>query len=97
MLKDFFGKSKYVTVQRSEQSEKKDQDKKEDNRLWTKCPGCEEIIFNKKLAENLMVCPRCEQHLRLTAPDRLHITVDDDSFIPFAEDIDTENILNFPG
>lgn len=97
MLKGFFGKSKYVTVQRSEQGEKDKHSQEDDNRLWTKCPGCNEIIFNKKLVENLMVCPRCEHHLRLTAPDRLHITIDEGSFQPFAEQIMSENVLDFPG
>ena len=109
MLKDWFGKSKYVTVKKGTDQEqelkKADQEQKDedaekkdaDNRLWTKCKGCEEIIFNKKLVENLMVCPRCNYHFRITARDRLQISVDEGSFVEFADDIDTEDPLNFPG
>lgn len=96
MLKDWFGKSKYVTVKRND-SKKKEKREEKDNRLWTKCPECKEIIFNKKLVENLMVCPKCNYHLRLTARDRLHITIDEDSFNEFAVNIQTGDPLEFPG
>ena len=28
--------------------------------LWTKCPKCETMVFDKELDENLKVCPKCE-------------------------------------
>ncbi|MFW5980510.1 MAG: acetyl-CoA carboxylase, carboxyltransferase subunit beta [Halanaerobiaceae bacterium] len=106
MLKDWFGKSKYVTVKKDNESvdktedesrEIKEKEDKTDNRLWTKCKDCEEIIFNKKLVENLMVCPKCNYHFRLTARDRMQITVDEASFTEIADDITTEDPLQFPG
>lgn len=101
MFKDLFGKkNKYVTVKnRDRKSKKKDVRNKEeerDNRLWTKCKNCKEIIFNKKLAENLLVCPKCGHHLRLSARDRIKITVDDNSLEEFAANISSENPLDFP-
>ncbi|ACL69080.1 acetyl-CoA carboxylase, carboxyltransferase subunit beta [Halothermothrix orenii] len=96
MLKDLFGKSRYVTVKREEHTSSK---KKApgDDRLWTKCKKCKEIIFNKKLVENLMVCPKCGYHFRLTARDRLAITIDEGSFKEFGQDIKTVDPLEFPG
>ena len=44
--------------------------------LWVKCPGCQEIIYNKDLATNLQVCPRCAHHFRLGATDRLRSLFD---------------------
>ncbi|HUQ14352.1 MAG TPA: acetyl-CoA carboxylase, carboxyltransferase subunit beta [Novosphingobium sp.] len=38
--------------------------------LWTKCPGCEEMLFTKEYEENLSVCPRCEHHGRIGADAR---------------------------
>ena len=32
-------------------------------RLWVKCPGCSNIIYNKDLATNLSVCPKCAHPL----------------------------------
>jgi acetyl-CoA carboxylase carboxyl transferase subunit beta len=44
--------------------------------LWVKCPGCQEAIYNKDLAANLHVCPRCSHHFRLGAPERLRSLFD---------------------
>jgi acetyl-CoA carboxylase carboxyl transferase subunit beta len=44
--------------------------------LWVKCPGCNEIIYNKDLTASLSVCPRCAHHFRLTAAERLRTLFD---------------------
>ena len=41
-----------------------------------KCPGCQEAIYNKDLAANLRVCPRCSHHFRMGAPERLRSLFD---------------------
>jgi acetyl-CoA carboxylase carboxyl transferase subunit beta len=33
--------------------------------LWTKCPSCEEMLFNKQLDKILRVCPSCGHHFRV--------------------------------
>jgi len=47
------------------------------NDLWTKCEDCKELIYNKKLEENMHVCPKCNFHFNLSALDRIKITVDE--------------------
>jgi acyl-CoA carboxylase subunit beta len=43
--------------------------------LWTKCPSCEEMLFNKQLDKANRVCPVCGHHFRLAAPARIeHLT-----------------------
>lgn len=64
--------------------------------LWTKCPKCAEILFSKELEKNLMVCNKCNHHLKLRAADRLAMTVDEDSFVETDADLVTVNSLNFP-
>ena len=44
--------------------------------LWTKCPTCETMIFNKQLDKALRVCPTCGHHFRLSAAARLGQLVD---------------------
>ena len=44
--------------------------------LWVKCPGCGDVIYNKDLAANLHVCPKCSHHFRLNAIDRLRSLFD---------------------
>ena len=48
--------------------------------LWTKCPSCEEMLFNKQLARNLNVCTKCGHHFRMGARERIALLVDKDSF-----------------
>ena len=48
--------------------------------LWTKCPGCDEMIYNKQLGQNQRVCPKCGHHFRLRVDMRLSILLDPDSF-----------------
>jgi acetyl-CoA carboxylase carboxyl transferase subunit beta len=48
--------------------------------LWTKCPSCEEMLFNKQLDKAQRVCPSCGHHFRMAAVARLDLLVDDGSF-----------------
>jgi len=44
--------------------------------LWVKCPGCAQAIYNKDLATNFNVCPKCGHHFRLNASERLRMLFD---------------------
>src|SRR3954452_8288693 len=44
--------------------------------LWVKCPGCTQVIYNKDLAANLSVCPKCGHHFRINATERLRMLFD---------------------
>jgi acetyl-CoA carboxylase carboxyl transferase subunit beta len=46
--------------------------------LWVKCPGCSQAIYNKELATNANVCPKCGHHFRLNATERLRLLFDGD-------------------
>ena len=46
--------------------------------LWVKCPGCSQAIFNKDLAANMHVCPKCSHHFRVGALERLRLLLDDE-------------------
>ena len=48
--------------------------------LWTKCPSCEEMLFNKQLDKAMRVCPNCGHHFRLSAAMRLEQLLDPGSF-----------------
>jgi acetyl-CoA carboxylase carboxyl transferase subunit beta len=41
--------------------------------LWTKCPGCEQMLFQRELEAHLHVCRNCGHHLRIGAEQRLKI------------------------
>jgi acetyl-CoA carboxylase carboxyl transferase subunit beta len=62
--------------------------------LWVKCPGCAQIIYNKDLAANLSVCPKCAHHFRLTAAERLR-TLFDDEWTEYDRDLASTDPLHF--
>ncbi|HEY8551246.1 MAG TPA: hypothetical protein VIL35_14915, partial [Vicinamibacterales bacterium] len=45
---------------------------------WIKCPDCGQALFNKDLAANLHVCPKCGHHFRVGAVERLRMLFDGD-------------------
>jgi len=49
--------------------------------LWTQCPSCAEMLFNKQLARNLNVCTKCGHHFRMGARDRIELLADKGSFV----------------
>lgn len=50
----------------------------EDAALWTKCAKCGEVLYRRDLAANLWVCPKCANHFRMSAFDRISTLVDSD-------------------
>jgi acetyl-CoA carboxylase carboxyl transferase subunit beta len=44
--------------------------------LWVKCTGCSQILYNKDLAQNMSVCPKCGFHFRMGSLDRLKTLLD---------------------
>jgi acetyl-CoA carboxylase carboxyl transferase subunit beta len=49
-------------------------------KMWTRCPSCEEQLFNKQLEKAMSVCPSCGHHFRLSAPVRLGQLLDENTF-----------------
>jgi acetyl-CoA carboxylase carboxyl transferase subunit beta len=47
---------------------------------WVKCPSCQALVYGKRLARQLKVCPDCGHHFRLTARERLDQLCDPGSF-----------------
>lgn len=48
--------------------------------LWTKCPACEHMLFQKDLEKNLFVCHHCQYHLRLNLKQRLEMLFDEGKY-----------------
>ena len=44
--------------------------------LWVKCTGCAQVLYNKDLAQNLNVCPKCGYHFRMGSLERLRTLFD---------------------
>ncbi|OGN88380.1 MAG: hypothetical protein A2X23_05280 [Chloroflexi bacterium GWC2_73_18] len=63
--------------------------------LWTRCPGCEEMLYNKHLAKDLWVCARCGHHFRLRAEMRLELLLDPGSFAERDAGLESVDPLHF--
>jgi acetyl-CoA carboxylase carboxyl transferase subunit beta len=65
--------------------------------LWTKCPKCETMVFDKELDENLKVCPKCSHHLPIGARERIHSLVETCSFEEMDAEMTSVDVLQFKG
>ncbi len=65
--------------------------------LWTKCGECGEIIYNKTLEEDLKVCPKCDYHFTLSAPERVASLIDDGTFKEMDRELGSVDPLSFKG
>jgi acetyl-CoA carboxylase carboxyl transferase subunit beta len=63
--------------------------------LWVKCTQCGEILQSKILKDNLHCCPECATHFRMSAADRIAMLSDDGSFDEYAEDLVSNDPLEF--
>ena len=63
--------------------------------LWTKCESCSQLIYNKALDESLRVCPKCDFHLALTAPQRIQLLIDEGTFEEWDADLVPLDPLQF--
>ena len=62
--------------------------------LWVKCPDCSQVIYNKDLAANLSVCPKCAHHFRISAVERLRTLFDGD-WVEYDKDLVSTDPLEF--
>jgi len=65
--------------------------------LWTKCPKCSTMVFDKELDENLKVCPHCQHHFPIGARERIHSLVETCTFEEMDADMVSVDALNFTG
>ena len=65
--------------------------------LWTKCPGCGEVVTKAEFEQNLQVCPKCDHYLTLGAAERIKSLVDEGSFKERDADLLSVDSLKFRG
>src|SRR5215475_5977443 len=65
--------------------------------LWTKCPKCSTMVFDKELDENLKVCTHCQHHFRIGARERIHSLVETCTFEEMDAEMISVDVLHFTG
>ena len=63
--------------------------------LWVKCDNCRQILYNKELARNFKICPKCGFHFRLSAPERLRMLFDDEKYVEIETGLRSSDPLKF--
>lgn len=64
--------------------------------LWAKCPNCKHMLYTKDIGLE-KICPYCSYNFRISAWERIAITIDEKSFEEWDNDLFTEDPLSFPG
>ena len=65
--------------------------------LWTKCPKCTTMVFDKELDENLKVCSHCQHHFPIGARERIHSLVETCTFEEMDAEMTSVDVLSFTG
>jgi len=63
--------------------------------LWTKCPGCEAVLYSAELERSLNVCPKCGHHMRIGARERLDALLDAEGRYEIGQEIIPVDPLKF--
>ena len=62
---------------------------------WTQCDACRQMLYRREVERNLMICPKCNYHFRISAADRLNLVIDEGSFVEFDGDLEPIDPLHF--
>jgi len=65
--------------------------------LWTKCPKCTTMLFDKELDDNLKVCAKCGHHFPIGARERIHSLVETCTFEEMDAEMMSVDVLGFTG
>ncbi|MHA6485222.1 acetyl-CoA carboxylase, carboxyltransferase subunit beta [Paenibacillus sp. strain BS8-2] len=94
-IKDLFSKKKYATIPSAATTERPKRDIPEG--LMNKCSKCGTIHYSKELEKNLKVCSSCGHHYRLSAWERIGMTLDDGRLFEYDAEMESVDPLGFPG
>ena len=93
----FSKKDKYIRINPNRSTVNQPQIKPEvPDELFSQCPGCKYTIYQKDLGSE-RICPHCGYTFRISAQDRLALTIDMGTFLEMFKGIETQDPLNFPG
>ncbi|RUO30494.1 acetyl-CoA carboxylase, carboxyltransferase subunit beta [Aliidiomarina sanyensis] len=63
--------------------------------VWSKCGGCEQILYKADLERNLYVCPKCGHHMRVGARERLYAFLDPNTPQEIGAELEPQDKLKF--
>lgn len=63
--------------------------------LWTKCDGCQSVLYRAELERTLEVCPKCGAHRPIGARDRLKHFLDAEPQVEIGREVSPVDPLKF--
>lgn len=108
-MSGMFGRDRYIYARGSEKEKISDQpgfmkrlmEKKHRSGIEEKetiiCPDCGKEINRADVVINHYICTACGSYFRVRTKNRIRMVCDKDTFIPWFEDMETGNPLDFPG
>ena len=92
----FSKKDKYIRINPNRSVREKPQAKPEvPDELFSQCPGCKHTIYQKDLVSE-RICPHCSYTFRISAQERLALTIDMGTFKELFTGIESKDPLHFP-
>lgn len=93
----FSKKDKYIRINPNRSLQDKPQAKPEvPDELFSQCPSCKHTIYQKDLGSE-RICPYCSYTFRISAKERLNVTIDMGTFTEMFTGLETTDPLHFPG
>ncbi|WP_018982097.1 acetyl-CoA carboxylase, carboxyltransferase subunit beta [Salinimonas chungwhensis] len=63
--------------------------------IWTKCTSCQAVLYKNELEKLLEVCPKCDNHMRISARRRLDSLLDKNDRKELGAEFEPQDILKF--
>lgn len=94
MVRDLLRRPRYFSIEQDNRAEKAPGRDVPDD-IWTKCPKCSELLYNRELENNLKVCQKCGYHFRLSSDERVEYLLDPDTFKELGSSITPVDPIGF--
>lgn len=63
--------------------------------VWSKCNECNSTLYTAELARQMMVCPKCDHHMRISARQRIDSFLDLDGRQELGTEFEPQDVLKF--
>lgn len=90
-------KDKFTLFNRRTKKEEDKPVKKPEEKRSVVCPECGREINREDAVQNYYICTKCGSYFRVRTKNRIRMVCDKNTFVPWFEETDSSNPLNFPG
>ncbi|MCV2885637.1 acetyl-CoA carboxylase, carboxyltransferase subunit beta [Aestuariibacter sp. AA17] len=63
--------------------------------LWSKCGKCDSVLYKTELEKQLEVCPKCDNHMRISARARVNSFLDQGDRKELGAELEPQDVLKF--